>query len=353
MTMQLPAPRLRAQRGFSLAELMIAAALSLAIMAGMTTLLVNSSKAQGEVEKSNRQIENGRFSAQLLSSDLANAGFYGEFDPTVLTSPASLPDPCLTTLAALNAALPLPVQGYDNVASNVLSCLSDVRAGTDIVVLRHTSTCVAGVGNCDPVSAGGAFFQASLCNNASELNSEDTSNFYALGTSTGTLLRHKRNCTSIADIRRFETHIYFVANNDNSGDAIPTLKRAELATVAGSLVLSIVPLVEGIENLQLEYGVDQVVDGRADVFTASPGTLGGCSDAACAVDNWRKVVAVKLNLLARNIEPTSSHTDSKSYVLGFKANGSANEIAAANDHYKRHVFQAVVGLPNPAGRNTQ
>lgn len=353
MTMQLSAPRLRAQRGFTLAELMIAAALSLLIMAGMTTLLVNSSKAQGEVEKSNRQIENGRFSAQLLSSDLANAGFYGEFDPTVLASPASLPDPCLTTLSALNEALPLPVQGYDNVASDVLSCLNDVRAGTDIVVLRHTATCVAGVGNCDPISDGGPFFQASLCDSASELNSENTSDFYALGTGTGTLLRHKRNCTSPADIRRFETHIYFVANNDNASDAIPTLKRAELKTAGGSLVLNIVPLVEGIENLQLEYGVDQVVDGRADTFTASPDTLDGCSTPTCAVANWRKVVAVKINLLARNIEPTIGFTDSKSYVLGFNADGSANEVDAQNDQYKRHVFQSVVNLANPAGRNAQ
>ncbi|MFT5643530.1 MAG: type IV pilus assembly protein PilW, partial [Janthinobacterium sp.] len=122
MTLQL-APRYLAPRthGFSLVELMVSMTISLLIFAGMTTLLVNNSKAQGEIEKANRQIENGRYAVQLLTGDLRHAGYYGQFDPTVLTLPDALPDPCATTLSELKAALPLHVQGSDN--SNNLSCL--------------------------------------------------------------------------------------------------------------------------------------------------------------------------------------------------------------------------------------
>ncbi|MBC7860441.1 MAG: PilW family protein [Burkholderiaceae bacterium] len=353
MNLQRP-PRLSlAQRGFTLAELMIAITIGLLIMAGMTTLFVKNSRAQAELEKSNRQIENGRFAAQLLSADLASAGFYGEFDPTVLASPAAPPDPCSLDVADLRAALPLHVQGYDNAGPDLLSCVDDVRAGTDIVVVRHTATCVAGIGDCDAVSAGGPFFQASLCNNPSELGSGDTANFYNLEITDGALSRHQRNCTDPAVIRRYLTHIYFVANNDNPGDAIPTLKRAELGESSGGvLAWRIAPLVEGIDNLQLEYGIDDVggvADGRADVYKAAPG---GCGTPACAVESWRKVVNVKLNLLARNTEPTSGYTDAKAYQLGRNADGSVNRVAPAGDAYKRHVFQATVVLPNPAGRNT-
>ncbi|MDL2355292.1 MAG: PilW family protein [Pseudomonadota bacterium] len=354
--MHLPSHPARAQGGFTLAELMIAVTLGLLILAGMTTLFVNNTKAQGEIEKANRQVENGRFAVALLSGDLRNAGFYGEFDPTVLATPAALPDPCLLTLDALKTALPLHVQGYDNPAAASVGCITDLRAGTDVLVLRHTRTCVAGESNCDPVSAGGPFFQASLCSNPSELDSGDPRNFYALDIGTATLDRHRRDCSQVAGsgtlapIRAYTTHLYFVANNDNPGDGIPTLKRAELGSSGGVLGMTIVPLVEGIDNLQIEYGIDTNGDGVPDLYAANPNLANGCATAACAPVNWRNVVAVKLNILARNLEATQSYTDNKSYVLGLDGGGSANTVAAAGDHYKRHVFHAVVNLPNPSGR---
>ena len=102
-----------------------------------------------------------------------------------------------------------------------------------------------------------------------------------------------------------------------------------------------VPLVEGIENLQLEYGVDTDVDGDSDVYTTDPTT----------VANWSNVLATRVNLLARNPVPSSGHVDTKRYVLGALSDGTPNTIAARNDAYKRHVFQALVNLPNPTGRN--
>lgn len=339
-------PQHAAERGFSLVELMIAAALGMLILAGMTTLFVNNSRAQAEVEKANRQVENGRFGIQVLAGDLRNAGFYGEFDPTVLALPAALPDACAATKDELKKAMALHAQGVDNAGAGALSCLADLREGTDVLVVRHAATCVAGVGSCDPAAAGGPFLQASLCNNAGELSSSDPANFYSLEIDSASLSRHKRDCTSVpgsgtpADVRRYLTHIYFVANNDNTSDGIPTLKRAELGVSGGALSFTIVPLVEGIENLQLEYGVDNGNDGVADLFMANPASAA----------NFRNVVSVKLNLLARNIEPSAGFTDTKTYVLGNTAAGMPNVITAPGDRYRRHVFQTLVALPNPAGR---
>jgi type IV pilus assembly protein PilW len=350
----LPPQRYRA-RGFTIAELLVAVAIGLLILAGMTTMFVNNSRAQAEIEKSNRQVENGRYAIDVLTTDLRNAGFYGEFDPTPLASPAALPDPCASTVAALVAALPLHVQGYDNGAS-LPACLTDVRAGTDVLVVRRTSTCVNGDPTCDTGSIQGPLFQASLCNNASELDSGNPATYFALDTDPSGLTRHQRDCTAaagsgtLAASRRYLTHIYFVANNDKSGDGIPTLKRAELRLNAGVLGFTIVPLTEGVDNLQLEYGIDTNNDGVADLFSASPGSANACAQPACAVSNWRNVLSVKLNVLSRNTETTAGYTDRKAYVLGNKADGSENRIVAASDHYKRHVFQSTVPLPNPAGR---
>ena len=93
-------------------------------------------------------------------------------------------------------------------------------------------------------------------------------------------------------IRKYVVHVYFVAPcSVGSGangvcasgdDSIPTLKRLELVAEGGARLLKIVPLVEGIEYLKAEYGVDNFPagasitglsgDGMADTYTASPAT---------------------------------------------------------------------------------
>ncbi len=331
---------------------MVAVTLGLIIVAGLTGVFVSNTQSRGEIERTNRQVENGRYAMQVLTEDLRLAGYLGEFDPTNLPTPATLPDPCTTTVADLRTAMPLHVQGYDN-GSSIPTCLSDVRTGTDILVIRRASSCVAGAANCDAVAANTPYFQASLCYptaGATELASADINNYFALDTNTGNLNRTKRNCTTLADFRRYRTHIYFIANNNVSGDGIPTLKRAEL----GAGAFTIVPLVEGIENLQFEYGIDTDAistanAGSPNAYTPEPDSYNGCIGQAC-VQNWRSVVAAKIHILARNTEKSPGHNDLKTYALGLNKDGTANSVGPFEDQYKRHVYQSSIRLNNPAGR---
>lgn len=334
------------QSGLSLVELLISIALGLMVVAAVSTAFVTNNNTRLEIEKTSRQIENGRYAMQVLTEDLQAAGFVGEFDPTPLDTSilAALPDACASDLPTLRSALPLHIQGYDD-GAGAPTCLADVKGGTDILVVRRVSTCVAGVGNCDPIVGGEPYFQASLCAPATggtELSSAPTSNadyaaqFYALDTAAANLTRHKADCTTRADIRRYRTHIYFIANNSVGGDGIPTLKRAEL----GAGGFTIVPLVEGIDNLQLEYGVDTNNDGAPNIYTANPGS----------VSNWRNVMTVKVNLLARNNDPSTTFVDSRTYTLGQKLDGTDNTFGPYNDHFKRHAYSSAVRLGNPMGR---
>jgi type IV pilus assembly protein PilW len=316
-------------RGFTLPELLVAVAVGMLILAGMTTLFVRNSRAQQSVERANRQIENGRYAIDVMATDLRNAGYYGEYDPTELPTPPGVPDPCALTVGALQAALPLHVQGYD-AGATMPSCLSDQKSGTDVLVVRHTRACVEGDPNCDASDPAGPLFQASLCNNPSELGSGNSADHYALDIDPTKLTRHARDCTQVAGsgtlapLRRLLTHIYFVANNDKDGDGIPTLKRAELRLVNGNLQFVPVPLVEGVDTLQLQYGMDTDNDGVVDTWTATPDSANACAQPACAAANWRNVLSVRVALLAKN-------TDG---VTGIKS----------------QPFQTTVLMPNPTGR---
>lgn len=340
------------QRGYTLVELMVSLALGLLVVTGLLMVFARTSAARNELERASMQIENGRYAMSLVTDDLRNAGYFAAFDPTPLATPATKPDPCATSLASLIAALPMAIQGVDNAAS-IPSCLSDVRSGTDILVIRRASTCAVGDANCDAVVAGAPYFQASACGSASELGSTDPTKYYALDTNTANLTLHKKDCIAaspgaVAPYQQYRTHIYFIANNDKSGDGIPTLKRAEL----GASGFSIVPLVEGIENLQIEYGIDASgTTGAPSAYTANPDSYAIAAPCTTVTCYWRNVVAAKVYVLARNTTASPDYTDAKTYTLGLDANGNANTVGAFNDAYKRHVYASVVRLNNTAGRN--
>ena len=335
--------------GFSLIELMVAITIGLIILAGLTTILVNNSRSRDEIERANQQIDNGSYAMKVITDDLANAGYFGEFDPTVLTPTAALPNVCDTAISNLKAALPVTLQGSDD-GANLPTCISDVKAGTDVLVVRRVSTCVAGSANCDPLVAGEPYFQASLCGGSTELGSTNPNSYYALDTVTTNLSLHQRDCTTLADLRRYETHIYFIANNDNPADGIPTLKLAELSGGA----FTTTSIVQGIENMQLEYGLDANNDGVPDLYTTDPNSYGGCSATTTptCVGNWQNAVAVKVHLLARAITKSAISPQNKTYILGLDFSGANNVVGPFNDQYKRHVFESSVKLYNSAGRRS-
>ena len=346
----------RQASGFSLVELLVALTLSLMILAALGTVFANSSQARVETERTSEQIENGRYAMQMLTDDLRNAGYLGEFDPRPLPTPTSKPNACATDLASLRSAMPIAVQGYDD-GTNAPPCLSDVKPGTDVLVVRRASTCALGEADCDAFAAGMPHFQTSSCSSAAELGSGNASNFYVLDTDSVAFALHLKDCNppftagTVAPVRRYRTHIYFIANNDVAGDSIPTLKRAELGAANS---FSIVPLVEGIENLQIEYGVDTATAtvGEPAQFTSNPDGLNACPPATCS-QYWRNIVGAKIHLLARNTTKSGTGNDNKTYYLGLKADGTtANTAGPFTDGYKRHVYDAYVRLNNVAGRNT-
>lgn len=329
-------------------ELMVAMAIGLIVLGGVVSIFANTSATREEIEKTSRQIENGRYAMQILMEDLHMAGFLGEFVPPTKQSLATLPDPCATdpnTIGNIDAGTGIPInpeqapmilhlQGINDAAS-IPSCISDVASNTDIIVIRRASTCSAinpAETNCDAFTAGAPHLQVSGCN-SDTANSTGSARRYVLSSNAASFVLNRVGCTSQAAVRRFRTHIYFIAKNNLSGDGIPTLKRAEL----GADGFSIVPLVEGIEQLQIEYGIDTTAapgDGVPDIYMADP----------AGADDWWNAVSARLYVLARNETASGSYTDKKSYVL------AGTTYGPFNDNYRRSAYTAAVKIANPAGR---
>lgn len=305
------------QRGLSLIELMIALTIGMVVMAALGALLLSITRNNSELAKSNAQIESGRFAIQLLQADLVHAGFWGEVRPA---TPTAIPDPC-AAVSGWDAAykanmLATPVMGYDSsTVPSSCTAASAAQANSDVLVVRHANTCIAGSTGCDGT---GQNIQLSRCGTKSPPEVP-----YVIDSASFPLTN--RDCSTIADRRKVVSNIYFVSNN--------TLMRSSL----GSTTYQTQPLIDGIEAMRFEYGLDTTNDGSPDSYV---------SCAPCTLAQLPNIVAVKIYVLARNPEVTPGYTDSKSYQLG----AATYTVPTADVGFKRHVFSTTVRLVNPSGR---
>jgi type IV pilus assembly protein PilW len=329
------------QHGFSLIELMVGLFIGGVVLFAMTVLFANNSRARAQIDLSTQQIENGRYALDVLRDDLHLAGYYGDVLPQqgYVAASAQLSDPCATALGTATtnvqfnlSPLQWPVPLYGVAAGDTTpTCVTSPgrKAGTDILVVRRTKTIPTASGS---LTANKIYLQASGCNDELKQHKDfvrDT------GTNATTFTLHKRGnpCNAVSDIYELQTRIYYI-----SDETTPTLR---VLTVAGGTSTN-EPLVEGIEDMRIEYGHDTDGDGAADEYRKCA-TTGGTPDP-CSATDWANMVSTRIYLLARNLAVTGGYSDSKTYTLG-----TGVTVGPFNDGYKRHEYTAVIRLMNPAG----
>ena len=138
---------------------------------------------------------------------------------------------------------------------------------------------------------------------------------------------------SQVDAWHYQPQLIYIRNYSlAAGDGIPALCRKTLTTSAATLALdSSECLVEGIENLQIEFGLDNSVpiDFVPDYYEKAP-----------TAAELERAVTARIYLLARSLAPMPGYSNDKSYNLG------AITIAALDDGYYRRVLQTTVMLRN-------
>ncbi len=332
------------QRGLSLVELMIGVTIGLALLAALGSLYVATSKARTEFNKTGEQVENGRYALESMARDIEMAGFFGRPGLPV-TLQYNLPDPCATAQTAMGfdtttspLTVPVAVSGVA-AGGTPPTCLSNMTTGTEAVTVRYAS------GNVTPAASGSEYYlQQSSC-------TTDTKQLiYDSKSANFTLLGKTCDGTKPAELRKYVVRSYYLASCDNcgtGGDSMPTLKVAEF--INGSIQVS--SLVAGIQDVHMSYGIDTDNNGSPDCYVDNPAidNSATCTGSAGynwtnATTNWANVTAVRVTVLARNLDPTVGWTDTRTYDLG-----RATPDGPYNDAYKRHVYSAVARVWNVGG----
>lgn len=378
--------------GFSLVELMIALVIGLILSIGVVQIF-STNRATYQLDESlARAQENGRFALEFLTQDIRHAGYAGCMRDTSVTIFNNLATPTTPGLimsgvsGAEYIAQPTGVSDtYNLVAAPANTTtgwsptltgitgggLSGALPGTDVIALQrmipNSWTLVSPYITADNVYLNPAFVSSvqvndvmlvADCRNAvvfmvtaitpTGMISHDvssTTNRCARWTGgLDTANAASAQCAAPFDynpepttaIGKLETVVFFVAN-DSTADPTnprPTLFRRVISPTGG--IVQTTSLVEGVENFQVLYGVDDVAppDGSPDRYVT-----------ANNVSDFAKVVSVEIGLLVYGVNATGTANDTI-FDTDIHNVAGTNIVPAASSTRKRRVFNTVIQLRN-------
>jgi type IV pilus assembly protein PilW len=377
-------PRTRSPaRGFSLVEMMVAVAVGLVLLAVMSVVYVNSRGAANRQSQLGGLQQGVRTAFEHMTFDTRMVGHLGCFTrldtlagsgtgladnfakgvegyefantgPTdSLTLPAGVPANTVSasdwsnSTDATTASIPLAdIAGGVGVGlspgSDVLivrgaasgqpvRLTGNVAGGSTTAIPienRSTGTCPNGSNNvmgfCD-----GSFGVIASCSAAQTFRVTTAGASLALPSPiSGSTLYS----VGAAEVLPVHTVVYYVKRS--SSGTSTSLYRRVLDGAQTDVALQEQELIEGVESMQIRYGVD--------TDTELDGLINGEYVTADEVTQWSRVIAVRISLLMRSLTPI----ESSMALPSARVNGLTVTFPTTGQQFDRRVFTTTVSLRN-------
>ncbi|MCP5132160.1 MAG: PilW family protein [Gammaproteobacteria bacterium] len=335
------------QSGFGLVEIMVALVIGLFLMTGVVEIFIGSKTTYKTTYNSSRIQENGRLAMELLSRDLRMAGYRGclrssmpvtntlnnatsfnwnldqdmqGFNASGTTWSPALPSE-ISSLQMLPGTDVITVRTIDSEdiyvtgqPSNQPACTPSVSSTADLKVTNNNflkDDDIVLVSNCQHA----AIFQITNFNTQENVV-HNAGNTIVPGNSTKDL----GGCLIGGEMMKISTKTYFIRTGSSGR---PALWR-RVATDSAQ------ELVEGVENMQITYGIDSTGDRQANQYTTA--------DTVNTNNWWPNVVSIRVSLLLQSIDDRIT-TQTQSY------NYNAQSITAT-DRRLRQVFNTLISVRN-------
>jgi len=373
--MKVRSPRYVRARGLSLVELMVALVIGAILLGGAVTLFINNRDTYKTTNELSRLQETARYALDMLVKDIRMAGYFGcadRLDTVTLNVPVDI-DGRLWDFNLDPAAGPVvpPIEGLESanqaagfqpsgfaVTVGADGANGEVIANTDGIAIRYaagnmadlnpangtldtrvTADAVGGIDS-DITADSTAGFALNQVAVIGDCGGSDIFQINAAPTATtlrANELSRGYNVGRLPMIAPFVGVRYYIGDNGRGpgGEQYPSLYRTTIAP--GTLTESHQELFEGVEQLQILYGVDTGVDGVPDIYVPA-GT--NPLDAANP-GNWTRVVSVRIGLLMRTVDEHGRDVDKKNdYVV--------NDLVfdPVDDRRRRRVFTTTAMVRN-------
>ena len=344
--------------GLTLVELLVAMTIGLVLIVGATQVYVDSHAAYAVNETTARLQENARYAMSVLEPDLRMSGYWGLTNVSDGIGGKALPTdaqfnpfgaPAASTCGVnFPLLLGFPVQGTNDSYAATCAANSAAMPNADTITVRRASAVTV---------------PATSANGPLRICSTRTSGVLVTDI-TGTF------CQDVdTKIYNLIVNLYYVDQN-SSQPGVPSLRRKALNAGPGFQDDEIVP---GVEDLQVQYGVDLSggagpASGAASEYLDAGATLTNLLTNAAAP---AQIVSVRIWLLVRSDSPESGFTDDRTYEYGDRltSNGTTGDLTSVADstkaylpslsadnsftgvkHYRRLLVSKTIQIRNALGR---
>ena len=322
------------QQGLSLIELMIALTLGIFLVFGVIEVFVSSKQTYRSQDAISRLQENARFALDTLVSDARRAGYVGcsLIDSADINIASSSP-----TISSYSAAESF--YGYQNTGTGtwdptlpteLTTALGGLTPAddTDILTVQIAGACSTPLTtSMTNANDSEIVIDTSSCsfspNDVVMVSDCDSVDIVRTNGTTDTLLLLTQGLSkayttiNYAEVLSVKSATYFIA--DDNG--IPSLYVLDNNQDSSPLAL-----IEGVENMQIQYGIDDTADGVPNQYKNAPtGT------------EWDNVVSARISLLMRTIESNNGE------AFDFNIGGTDITYAAGPT---RKLFETTVQLRN-------
>jgi type IV pilus assembly protein PilW len=320
------------QRGMSLIELLVAMTIGVVLIFGAAQVYMDSSKTYGINESTARLQENARYALSVLEPDIRMANYWGLLKgadvidgkaPQFVGGAAAAPSPlggAAATTCGSNFGLDLQryIEGTNDSYTRTGGCapFGTAMPNADTVTVRRASTAL------DNTAAASGPLRICSTRTAGALVTDSTGGLCA-GVPTD------------AQINDLIVHLYYV-DKTSSQPGVPSLRRKFL-TATATPDFQDEEIVSGVEDMQIQYGVDP---------TGGSGVTGGAAtqylDAGTQLTNLlngtAQIVSVRIWILTRADAPETGFTDNRIYEYGDRlaANGTTGDLTIAADSNKAY-----------------
>ena len=288
MTRPLTAPV--AQRGMTLIELTVAMAIGLFLIGGALYVYSQSKNTYRASDSLARLQESARFALDALEPDIRLARYWGLNSEPALITTAGLVATCDGAVAPWALTdLSAAVQVLEDVDELACPTFNDTpREGSDVLILQHAEPWQA---NVEPLADDGRLqVQTTLAR--------------------GTLFNDGiEPLGADASTHNVAINAYYVSNESSFDGSLPSLRRLTLGPDGEFDDQEVIP---GVENLQVQLGVDTDRDGDVDRYVDGDHPL--VTVGAAGFDPDGQVVAVRVWLLVAAPADDPAWVDEQRYA---------------------------------------
>ena len=335
---------IRTQRGLTMVELMVALAIGSFLMIGAVTIYGQSREAFVINESIARVQETAQFVLDTVETDLRMGSNWGRTSRSLAIEGRSMigaddpnnvvPASALDCGARWVIDIGKPIDGVNN--SYGLSCAPPAAAGgatgwqpnSDVVTIRRASV--------DPVIPTNGRLQIQTTRIQGQLinNGVIPAVFDPPAVPT-----QPATATDPSATHNLLVNSYYVSKDSELLPGVPTLRRRTLTMNAGASDTEDQEVAPGVENLQLQLGVDVDEDNTVDRYV-NPGDPIYDPNAASGYVPGARVLTARLWVIVRSPTPEIGLKDTSTYKPGDV------DLGAPNDGYRRLQLSKTILLRN-------